>query len=130
MLYLVHMLTVFQLCVGLLPVAVSVYAVRIHSFALACFSVVAVYIVIATLPLYRHRESLWVFFWIFLTTIPINIMVVYELLTSWFFKGALLLTNIIRGYLIFFILFSLEELVCGLIARIIWKRQYKAVLIR
>ena len=41
-----------------------------------------------------------------------------------------LLTNIIRGGLMFTIALSIEELVCGLAARMIWKKQYKTVMMQ
>lgn len=128
--YLKYISITLQLSAIILPVALSRYAVHIDSLLLLGIAVITVFGIVAVLPLFKRRESLWVFFVIFLTMIPPNIRVIHEMLYSWMFDDSMLLTNIIRGYLLYLILFSLEELICGILARVFWKRQFKTVLMQ
>lgn len=130
MLFLKHLLTIFQICIGVAPLWVSIVAARLWCWPLALVAVVGVFIVVAIFPLFRRRESLWIFFFVMLTVTPINLAVIDELLNSFLFEDSFLLTNIIRGSLIFTIALSIEELVCGFVARLIWKKQYKAVMLQ
>ena len=130
MLNLKYIMTAIQLCLTILPAGVALYAVNTRSVLFAILSVVAVFVIVATLPLCRRRESIWIFFILVLTATPINIAVIIEVLSSWMFEDSLLLTNILRGGLFYLITLSIEELVCGIFARLIWRRQYKAILIQ
>lgn len=130
MLFLKHLLTIFQIGLGFLPLGISVFAVRMWCWPLALVALAGVFIVVAIFPLFRRRESLWIFFFVLLTITPINLAAIDELLNSFLFEDSFLLTNIIRGSLIFTIALSIEELVCGLVARLIWKKQYKTVMMQ
>ena len=130
MLFLKHLLTIFQIGLGFLPLGISVFAVRMWCWPLALVALAGVFIVVAIFPLFRRRESLWIFFFVLLTITPINLAAIDELLNSFLFEDSFLLTNIIRGSLMFTIALSIEELVCGLVARLIWKKQYKTVMMQ
>ena len=130
MLFLKHLLTIFQISIGIVPLWISVIAARLWCWPLALVAVAGVFIVVAIFPLFRRRESLWVFFFVLLTVTPINLAIIDELLHSFLFEDSFLLTNIIRGSLIFTIALSIEELACGLVARMIWKKQYKTVMMQ
>jgi hypothetical protein len=56
------------------------------------------------------------------------VTIIIEILTSWLFENSLILTNILRGGLFYLIALSIEELACGFFARLIWRKQYKAIL--
>ena len=128
MLLLKRIMTAIQLCLMMLPVGIALYAATTKSVLFALLSIVAVFIVVAILPLCRRRESMWIFFILFLTATPLNVTMIFEILTSWLFEDSLILTNILRGGLFFLISLSIEELACGFFARLIWRKQYKATL--
>lgn len=130
MLHLKRMMTAIQLCLVMLPVGIALYAVTTQSVLFALLSVVAVFVIVGILPLCRRRESIWVFFILFLAATPLNVTIIIEILTSWLFEDSLILTNILRGGLFYLIALSIEELTCGFFARLIWRRQYKAILIQ
>ncbi len=130
MLLLKRTMIAIQLCLMMLPVGVALYAVTTQSVLFALLSIAAVFIVVAILPLCRRRESIWVFFILFLTVTPINVTLIIEILTSWLFEDSLILTNILRGGLLYLIALSIEELTCGFFARLIWRRQYKVILVQ
>ena len=128
--FLKRLIVALQLLIGLIPVVISVMAVRLSSVPYALAAPVAVFIIVAVVPLYRHRESVWIFLFMFLTTFPLNRAVILFLCNSFLFEEALPLTTFFSGLLIFLIFSSIEELVCSVIARLIWKRQYKTVSIQ
>lgn len=130
MLFLKYLLTTAQICLGVAPACISILAIRFHCWPLALIALVGVFITVAVFPFFRKRESLWIFFFIFITMTPINIAAVTELLNSFLFEDSFLLTNILRGGLVFVIMLSIEELACGFVARLIWKRQYKMLLLQ
>lgn len=130
MLHVKRTITVIQLCLMMLPISIAVYAVKSRSVLLALLSVVAVFTMVAILPLCRRRESMWIFFILFLTATPLNVTLIVEILTSWLFEDSLILTNILRGGLFYLIALSIEELTCGFFARLIWRKQYKATLMQ
>ena len=130
MLLLKRTMTAIQLCLMMLPFGVALYAVTTQSVLFVLLSIAAVFIVVAILPLCRRRESIWVFFILFLTVTPINVTLIIEMLTSWPFEDSLILTNILRGGLLYLIALSIEELTCGFFARLIWRRQYKVILVQ
>lgn len=130
MLFLKHLLTIFQIGLGVVPLGISIIAVRLWCWPLALIALVGVFIIVAILPLFRRRESLWIFFFVLLTVTPINLAAIDVFLDSFLFEDSFLLTNIIRGSLIFTIALSIEELACGLVARMIWKKQYKTVMMQ
>ena len=129
MLFIKRMATAFQICITLLPAGMSLYAVGARSLPMALLSVAAIFTIVAILPICRQRESIWVFFILFMTVTPINITVIIKVLSSWLFDGSLLITNILRGGLFYLISLSIEELACGFVARLIWRRQCKAILV-
>lgn len=89
------------------------------------------YFVIAFLSLFlmikitaftKNNESLWVFFILFIVTIPINIQITYKIMKYCFEDLNLLFATVYR-IVIFQALLSIEEIVAGVIARILWPRQ-------
>lgn len=127
MLFLKIIITSVQLFLGLAPVGISLFAIQQRSWQLVVCAVVAVFAVVAILPTFRKRESLWIFFLMFLTLTPIDVYAIVKLLSSSLFEDSFLITNILRGGLLFLIGLSIEELICGLIARLLWRKQYRTV---
>lgn len=127
MLFLKIIITSAQLILGLAPVGISLFAIQHHSWKLVTCAIVAVFAVVAILPIFRKRESLWVFFLIFLTLAPVNVYAIVEVLCSSLFTDSFVITNILRGGLLFMIGLSVEELICGLVARLLWRKQYRTV---
>ena len=128
--FLKRLIVAVQLLIGLIPVVISVIAVRLDSVPCALAAPVAVFIIVAIVPLYRHRESVWVFLFIFLTMFPLNRVAILLLCDSILFEEAMPLTTFLSGLLMFLIFSGIQELVCSVIARLIWKRQYKTASIQ
>ena len=73
----------------------------------------------------KRRESLWIFILTALVLIPFNVQTIMSLITfveahtkiRWFIKAAICMFSYI-------VLFSIEEILGGVIGRMIWKRQF------
>ena len=65
------------------------------------------------------------FVFVAIVGLPINIWLSYMLVSEGFISSGFLIGDIIWGALLFFVFLSIEEIVFGLITRMIWKKQYK-----
>lgn len=118
---------IFEICT-MIPFGVSVIAVYIQSVWLTVAAIVLVFILVSILPICHGYENMWVFIMIAYIAIPINLFILIEY-GSWInfvFVGSnggfTYFMSLIQYILI---LSSIEQILAGLIARIIWKRQYK-----
>jgi len=116
---------------ALAPVGLSLLAAHAQSLWLAAAAGVLIFIFVAAVPYCRKRESLWVFLLIGAASIPINLFILgkYDL---WIYltasgeeRGIVYYMSLLQYTLL---LSSIEEIIGGLIARLIWKRQYKLVI--
>ena len=113
------------------PVGLSLVAAHIQSLWLAAATVILIFIFVAVMPYCRKRENLWVFLLIAAASIPINLFILgkYDLwiyLTASGEKHGIVYYMSLIEYTL--LLSSIEEVIAGLIARLIWKRQYKLVI--
>ncbi len=65
------------------------------------------------------------FVFVAIVGLPINIWLSYTLVSEDIVSSGFLIGDIVWGALLFFIFISIEEIVFGLITRMIWKKQYK-----
>lgn len=113
------------------PVVLSLLAAHVQSLWLAAATGFLIFIFVAVVPYCRKRESLWVFLLIGAASIPINLFILgkYDLwiyLTASVEKHGIVYYMSLIEYTL--LLSSIEEIIGGLIARLIWKRQYKLVI--
>lgn len=114
----------------LLPVGLAVTAVGCRSVVVGCLAVAAVFCVVAMAPVCRDRESVWIFVILFLTVLPMDLPLVAAVLETAFFRDAMGITNLFRGGIMLVVLISIQEIACGILARVIWRRQKKALLVK
>ena len=73
----------------------------------------------------RRRESLWIFIITAFVTIPVNIGIIKAIMAFVeLHRGAGRLTKLAVCLFMYMVLFSAEEIVFGVIGRMIWKKQY------
>ena len=85
--------------------------------------IVAIYLFVAYSNECRGTESIWIFMLVAIGFVPINVA-----LEMSFHEYIFLLTSGIIGrflslVMVYIVLFSIEEILAGLIGRIIWRRQ-------
>lgn len=105
-------------------VVLSQYVVKNTSILTILGFFAAVLIAVALVPICRNYENMWVFLLVFCCGIPFNLKFVFAISET----GLLEWTNyevgnkviLIETYLL---LVVLEELIMGIVARLIWKKQ-------
>lgn len=115
-----------QLLTGLIPIVLSIVFLIYRSRLLLFVCVLSLFLIIGIVPIYRKRENLYMFILVAVSGLPINIflsfwLVMYEELIS----SGFLIGDIIWCALLCCVFFSVEEIVFGVITRLIWKRQYR-----
>lgn len=114
-----------QSVTGIVPVILSISFVKHHTWWILGLCVLSLFILVATVPLFKKRESLYMFLLVAAAGLPLNVKFAYWLISECWLGFDFLLGNICYGFLICCISFSIEEIVFGVITRFIWKRQYK-----
>lgn len=86
---------------------------------------IVMFLVVGKVPICRHRENLWIFLILFGCSIP------YNLFWSYRFGTFLMLlyesynwTEYVLSAFCYGVLLSLEEILVGILARFIWRKQY------
>lgn len=108
---------------SVLPSVISLVAVINRSVLLAVLSVIGIYLSVAVLPCARRYENIWVFFLSMFASIPFNIKIIDILTRESFVENDFMLLHIMRCTLIYVVLFCVEEITLGAVARFIWKKQ-------
>ncbi len=114
-----------------IPFAVSMSAAYKQSFLLATIAIVMMFILAGILPFAHRRESLWVFIMAAIVFVPVN----WLLVTKYgLYRYLLLVEEGQKFYKVLFpvavgecmvILSCLEEILAGLAARVLWRKQAK-----
>ena len=110
------------------PAVLSAVAVLRSSAVVFGIMILAHFIIIGAVPAFRRRESIWMFIVVALSSVPLNVYILTLLNGLGFIFGISAFLGILRCILYYSILFSVEQLIMGVITRIIWKRQYKLTL--
>lgn len=110
---------------GLLPIVLSVAFLAKQSVVFLLLCVLSLFIVVGTVPLFRKRESLFMFILVAVAGLPVNIRLAYWLVFESFINSDFLFGDILWMAFLCCVLFSVEEIVFGVITRIIWKKQYR-----
>lgn len=114
-----------QLMTGLLPAMLSVAFLAKQSVILLLLCVLSLFVIVGTVPLFRKRESLFMFILVAVAGLPVNIRLAYWLVFDGIFSSGLLIGDILWVAFLCCVLFSVEEIVFGVITRMIWKKQYR-----
>jgi len=115
-----------QVLVGALVLfLISLVAVCTKCWWLIIVNILLMYLLVAKLPVCHRRENVWLFVLTAISSVPINvkatwILLYYGLLSS----GIPILGEILGVIQIYLLLFTVEEMVIGIVGRYIWKKQY------
>lgn len=107
-----------------IPTILSAIATYYTSVILLIITILGIFLMLK-LPDFRHRENLWMFVIATFTTIPINIVLVNMITRSDLFDYNNAATNVFCGFVIYAVLFAIEQITLGIITRIFYRRQYK-----
>lgn len=110
---------------GLFPAVLSSIFLINQSWIMLAISILSLFVIVGTVPVFKRRESIYMFIFVAILSLPMNIKLAYWLIEEGFIGFDFFLGNLCWGILVCFILFSVEELIFGIITRMIWKKQYK-----
>lgn len=116
----------WQFIFALIPLFISIAFLPKQSVFLLILYVISLFIIIGVVPIFKKRENLWMFLLVAVTAIPINVNLIYSFVNMGYLKELNWFRIILWIFLIYCILFSIEEIVFGVITRFIWRKQYKA----
>lgn len=114
-----------QIALGTLPAILSVSFLVNQSWLILLFCILSLFAIIGIVPIFKRRESLYMFILVGVAGLPINIRLSYWLVSEEFISSGFWVGNILWGALLCCVFFSVEEIVFGVITRMIWKKQYK-----
>ncbi len=108
-----------------IPFVFSWIAVVKHSVLLFVALFFLHFILLKIVPGFRRRESLWMFIIVSVSSIPFNLYILSYLDECGFIFGSMFILGVLKCVLYYIVILSVEELVMGVLTRLIWKRQYK-----
>ena len=111
-----------------ITLALSVSAVLKKSVLLVVLLILVHFIIIKAIPSFRKYENIWMFLMVAVSSIPINIYVLYLLNDFGIIFESIFFVGILRCLYYYSALLCLQEIIMGIITRIIWKKQYGFVL--
>lgn len=114
-----------QLAISSLPAILSTAFLLNQSWLILLLCILSLFIIVGVVPLFRKRESLYMFILVAAAGLPINIRLSCWLVSEELISSGFLIGNILWGALLCCVFFSVEEIVFGVVTRLIWKRQYK-----
>lgn len=106
------------------PTILSAVATYYTSVILLIITILGIFLMLK-IPVFKHRENLWMFVISTFATIPVNIFLVKMINATSFFDYNNVATNAFCGFVIYAVLFDVEQIVLGLITRFFYRRQYK-----
>lgn len=107
-----------------IPTVLSAVATHYTSVILLIITLLGMFLMLK-IPLFKHRENLWMFVISTFATIPINIFLVKMASESFFFDYNNIATGVFLGFVIYAILFAVEQIALGITTRFFYRRQYK-----
>ena len=111
-------------CIALLPICMSLAPLSSRPVVGTVALCASIFLAVALVPVFRHRENLAMFLLVWFCGIPINILLTNNILCFLELDSSVL-NSIMYGVLILLLLFSPEEVFFGVITRLCWQRQYK-----
>lgn len=116
---------VLRSAIALLPISFSFFGAVFHSAAMIVLLPVLLFISVALLPCARKHENIWMFLLVLASSIPVNIVLIRRIIEFIGSGSNFFIYSILRSTELYIMLLSLEEVVLGLITRLIWRRQCK-----
>ena len=111
---------------AVLPIVTAVVAAFCKALWLIPVTVVLMFGLVAALPCCKKHENLWMFVLTGVCSIPINwcILSKFDVLIEYLYSDVDIIMQMeIIEYML--VLTGVEEIVIGLVTRLLWKKQYK-----
>ena len=111
-----------------LPIVISIASAHYKMLWLIPVAVLSMLVLVGTLPFCRKRENLWMFVLTAFCSIPVNwfLLTNFEIWKNVLYSGGesrILTKIVIVEYMM--VLTGVEEIILGLLTRMLWRKQYK-----
>lgn len=111
-----------------LPIVISIASAHYKMLWLIPVAVLSMFVLVGTLPFCRKRENLWMFVLTAFCSIPVNwfLLTNFEIWKNVLYSGGesrILTKIVIVEYMM--VLTGVEEIILGLLTRMLWRKQYK-----
>ena len=106
-----------------LPLSISASGIAWDSGVCLALLAISIFAAVSMVPGFRHRESLGISILVAICAIPSNIRISYYCVHELLYLNVL--GEILYFIICYLVLFSIEEIIFGIIARLIWKKQYR-----
>lgn len=111
-----------------LPIVISIASAHYKVLWLIPVAVLSMFVLVGTLPFCRKRENLWMFVLTAFCSIPVNwfLLTNFEIWKNVLYSGGesrILTKIVIVEYMM--VLTGVEEIILGLLTRMLWRKQYK-----
>ena len=106
------------------PMLLSAIATRYSSIILCAITMLGIFIMLK-LPVFRYRENLWMFVIATFATIPVNIRLLKLLSDFSLFEYNSKFTSVFGYFVIYAVIFAIEQIALGIITRLFFRKQYK-----
>ncbi len=108
-----------------IPFLLSVFMVIRHSVVMLFICILAHFVILKISPIFKQYENLVMFIIVAFSSIPINIYIFNRLNVIWRLLDSFFLIEFLRGALCYVVLLSIEEVVMGILTRVIWRNQHE-----
>lgn len=103
---------------------ISGIAARTRSLFWLVVLIVSILFIVAVVPWCRHHENMWLFVLTAIGSVPINITLTRYIIDMDIFEtGFPVLGVLVTSLEIYLLLLGTEEIIIGVLGRMIWKRQ-------
>lgn len=113
---------------AVLPIAISIISAHYKLLWLIPVVIISMFVFVGTMPFCRKRENLWMFVLTAFCSIPVNwfLLTNFEIWKNVLYSGGenrILTKIVIVEYMM--VLTGVEEIILGLLTRMLWRKQYK-----
>ncbi|HIT08212.1 MAG TPA: hypothetical protein IAB55_03895 [Candidatus Merdivicinus faecavium] len=105
------------------PLLLSAFAAAQKSVLLGCAAAASLFLMVKIMPVWRRRESLGVFLLTALAGVPLNLYGAVQFARFALTEEEFFALSLLRGAVCFVVLLCAEEILLGLIARLLWRKQ-------
>jgi len=109
----------------MIPAVLSCVGVLSKSVWLIVMAFFMHFVVLKLAPVCRGRENVWMFIMVIISSVPINVYLLVFMGVNNMLFDSIFVLGLFRCVLYYAMLFSVEELILGLVTRVLWKKQHK-----
>lgn len=115
----------YWIAFALIPLMFSVAFVFYQSVLLTVLMIISPFVIVGTVPIFKKTQNIWMFLIVSVTVIPVNSYMICAIFSLGSLEDYNLINKILYGAMFYCAFFSVEEILFGVITRLIWRNQYK-----